>query len=119
VCDRRAAVLLLLAAGAASASTLGDPMRPAAYDPSAIVSHDAPVQRVPEMRLESTIIRPGRPVAVISGRSVTIGDDVDGATVAEIRPGVVALVRRGARVELTLAPAPIKRPPAAVVPTLR
>lgn len=90
--------VLLVPNAPATAQSLVDPTRPmdftaAAASPGRVMEPHGPV-------LQSTVISPLRRSAVISGRSVKLGDSFDGATVVDIQPYEVRL-RRGQR-ETTL-----------------
>lgn len=94
--DRRlgwtaAAALLALAAvaGVSQAGTLHDPTRP---DFGAAA---APAHAAPGWQLNSTLISAHRRLAMINGKTVGVGDRINGATVVAIRPGKVRLRRSG------------------------
>lgn len=86
------------------AETLSDPTRPLDSAPavgsSATTAAAAPSGPV----LQSTLISPLRRSAVISGRTVKIGDTVDGAKVVDIQSYEVRLRRGGREASLRLLP---------------
>ncbi|NIR58006.1 MAG: general secretion pathway protein GspB [Gammaproteobacteria bacterium] len=87
---------------------LTDPTRPPT--PSRAPNETAPAQ---SFHLSSTLIAPGRRVAVINGERVGVGERVDGARVLAIENGRVQLRYRGERRSLSLAAGDIKQPAAA------
>lgn len=90
------AVLTAYAAGA-GAGSLSDPTRP--YVPQ------APTQASGAgFELQSTLVAPGRKVAVIDGRRLQIGDRYRGAVVVAIEPYEVRLQHEGRELRLRLAP---------------
>lgn len=88
--------LVLYAAGAAGAS-LSDPTRPWARQPAAEAAEAGFV-------LQSTLVSPGRRVAVIDGRRLRVGDRHRGAVVTAITPYEVRLNNDGRELRLRLAP---------------
>lgn len=90
------ALALFAAVGVARASDLGDlpdPTHPSGAATGGGVSG-----------LTSILVKPGRKQAVIHGRTVTIGDRVDGAVVVDIRPYEVILKREGRESRMRLVP---------------
>lgn len=80
---------------------LPDPTRPMLDRGAARLARDG-------LQLESTLVSARRATAVINGRSVQVGDRVDGATVARIQPHEVIL-RAGTRdIHLRLMPPLVK-----------
>ncbi|WP_127474647.1 hypothetical protein [Sulfurivermis fontis] len=60
--------------------------------------------------LSSTLIARERRSAVINGRSVGVGDHVNGARVIEIQPSQVRLQHQGRQLTLSLLPVAVKKP---------
>jgi MSHA biogenesis protein MshK len=101
------AAALTLAAGAAAAQALQDPMRP----PASLMTATAGVGPAPAPaaapQLQTILIGRapgGRHLAVIDGETVRPGDDFHGARVARIADNEVELVRGRARQVLRLLP---------------
>lgn len=88
------------------AMALEDPMRP---PHSAAVTGAAP-RAATQFVLSSTLIARERRSAVINGRSVSVGDSVDGARVIEIQPTQVRLQHQGRQLTLQLLPVAVKKP---------
>jgi len=81
-------------AGTVVAETLPDPTRPADYSGGATAA--ARVERPSGPVLQSTLVSPLHKRAVIDGKSVGVGDSINGVRVIDIRPYEVIL-RRGER----------------------
>jgi hypothetical protein len=98
----RIGMVLLLVVGLAPATSiaLDDPTRP--YGRSQVRASTQPTVRGPV--LQSTRISPTEKVATISGRRVAVGDTIDGAVVAEIRPYEVVLHKDGQDTTLRMLP---------------
>ncbi len=77
--------LLTVAIPACAADSPNDPMRPDYATPA----HSTP--RAPHWYLSSTLISAERRIAVVNGRSVGVGDRIDGAQVLAILPYAVRL----------------------------
>lgn len=77
--------LTCLIVGAVAADAPSDPMRPD------VTHHAHATPNAPHWYLSSTLISPQRRLAVVNGRSVSIGDRVDGARVLAILPYAVRL----------------------------
>lgn len=71
----------------AGADNLPDPTRPAGMSAAA-------VRQSGGAALQTTIVSPGRSLAVINGRTVSVGDRIGDATIVEIRPYEVVLRSR-------------------------
>ncbi|HET7306369.1 MAG TPA: hypothetical protein VFK24_00920 [Gammaproteobacteria bacterium] len=84
-----AIVALAFVSVCACAGTLHDPTRPD-YSSTARTVHAAP-----RWQLNSTLISAHRRLAMINGKTVGVGERVDGATVVSIEPGAVRLRRGG------------------------
>jgi len=82
----------------APAGAVEDPFRPpaSAVAPSTSAAEDRPV----ELQVSMILHGPGRSSAVIDGRTLSVGDRIQGFTVAAIRQNRVILDRDGRRVEL-------------------
>lgn len=94
-------VLLLPLPLMAVEGAFGDPTRPTSlHESTGVKSKDAG----PKWRLHSTRVASNQRTAVINGRSLSVGDSIDGATVADIRSDGVSLHVGGRRVELPLVP---------------
>lgn len=109
MCKALAATLLLLAAAAAAAQQgLGDPTKPT----SLAAPEPAQVESGPRWRLQSTLVADSRRLAVINGRTVSVGEQVDGATLRDVRREGVTLEIEGRSVELRVVPGgvEVKRP---------
>lgn len=100
----RLAIGLILSAQAGAVGALSDPTQPADYGAPASggVARAGPV-------LQSTFVAPDRKRAVIDGRSVGVGDTVNGARVVDIRPYEVVLRQGGRETSLRLMPQLIKQ----------
>jgi len=57
-------------------------------------------QYQPSWNLNGIIYNPSKPLAIINGKSVSVGDKIDNATVKEIAPKTVILDHGGATVTL-------------------
>lgn len=103
------AALCLCAALAVSvpsaAAALKDPTRPPGY--AAGTSRAA---HRPAWVLTQTLISPGRRLATINGRRVSVGEWVRGALVVEILPTEVKLRRQHRTFSIKLLPGRVKRP---------
>lgn len=93
-----------LAGTIAHASTLTDPTQP--MDFIARPRGAAPVPAGPV--LQSTMVSPDRKVAVISGKTVKVGDTFDGAVITDITPYEVRMTRGGRETSLRMLPKLIK-----------
>lgn len=79
---------------------LGDPTRPTGLN--APTAQRAAAQ--PGWVLQSILVAPDRRVAVINGRSVRVGETVDGARVVGIDADRATLDAQGRRIDLRLHP---------------
>ena len=104
-------VLLALALSPRAGAELSDPMRPPDYHSAGAVKQRGPGR--PHFRLTSTLISPGRRVAVINGRRVGVGGQVGGARVLAITSSEVRLRAAGRTYTIKMLPRGIKRPAAA------
>lgn len=71
----------------AAADNLPDPTRPAGMSRAAARESGGGA-------LQTTIVSPGRSLAVINGRTMSVGDKIGDATIVEIRPYEVVLRSR-------------------------
>lgn len=92
--------LLLFAGDVTAQSGLGDPTRPTSLAEPDGARTRAAAQ--PRWRLQSTLISDDRKVAVINGRTVAPGEQIDGATLLEIRGDGVTLQQDGQKLVLRL-----------------
>ena len=111
------ALALALAAPAASAQAIVDPMRPPQAARPSDAAKGAPVAKAetspasaPTARLQSVLIAANRRLAVIDGNPVTIGGLVGDSTVVEITESQVVLLRDNLRETLRLSPGVEKKP---------
>ena len=92
--------------------TFRDPMQPpwAVTDSRITESAAASGPRLSALRL--SFVRAGglSPVAVINDTQVTVGDEIEGAPVVEIRPGEVVLLIDGEEQVLTRFLRPVRTP---------
>ena len=91
---------VLLAAAAASALELVDPMQPPPVAPAPAVEEASMTPGA--WQLGAIKIEPGRRSAMINGRIVAEGEDVDGARVVSIAPRSVELAVGNATTSLSL-----------------
>lgn len=85
---------------AAHAQALADPTRP----PAAAEAGEGDRLAPPPSRLQSVLISPARKLAVIDGRTVSLGGTVEGATLVAIRESEVVLQKGAERETLKLNP---------------
>jgi MSHA biogenesis protein MshK len=85
---------------AAHAQALADPTRPPAVAEAGEGDRLAP----PPSRLQSVLISPARKLAVIDGKTVSLGGTVEGATLVAIRESEVVLQKGAERETLKLNP---------------
>lgn len=90
----------MLPAAASAQERLPDPT-----EVTSVARQPSARQENPVWVLESTLVAADRRVAVINGRTVEVGDQVQGAKVAQIEVYGVRLRTPGGSVELTLAQA--------------
>lgn len=98
-----AMAMLLVTTASAGEADIGDPMRPS-YLPASSTSG----KRAPTWRVESIVVSPDRRIAVINGKSLAVGDRIQGARVIAIDAYAVTLEMDGKRRQLTLTDARIK-----------
>jgi MSHA biogenesis protein MshK len=85
---------------------LSDPTRPPGTQ---IAAKRAGTKAAPRWILSSTLIAPTRRLAIINGKTVTVGEKVGGAEVMRIEPARVSLQEGGKQLVLKLAPRDYKR----------
>lgn len=107
-----AAAGALLAATAASALELVDPMQPPVVDEIAAVETESAI-KPGAWRLGAIRIEADRRSAMINGRMVAVGDQIDGARVVAIAPGSVEIAVGNENSSLSLLKHDIKIRPAA------
>ncbi len=102
--------LLVLLCGIAplifAADALKDPMRP----PVVLSKGNKTQKGVTGYELSSIFISPTRRAAIINGRNVTVGEQVNRARVLEIQATEVVIGVAGKKRTLTLLPVSIKKP---------
>ena len=101
--------LLAFGASLAQAQALSDPTRPPQVTPGVARESGAPAA-APATRLQSILISPARKLAVIDGRTVTVGARVDDATVVQIAETHVTLRQGGELKTLELYPGIERKP---------
>jgi MSHA biogenesis protein MshK len=74
----------------ADAGSLPDPTRPLTFTPAEAVASSEPV-----LRLEAVMGSSDRPVAIVNGKLVRVGDRIDGMTIAAIDGDSVRYVSAG------------------------
>ena len=93
-------------AAVSAAEGLPDPTRPpAALAPKAPAETE---RRGDSLELRAVFFAEGRRIAIVNGRRLRVGDEIEGATVRAIGPGNVELVRGEERVRLELIDAAIR-----------
>ena len=92
----------------AQGTVLPDPTRPYRYG-SEIAITQLPDEKV-EWRLSGIRIRENTRTAILNGRLVREGDELDGARVMEIRPAEITLQQEEKRLVVKLLYSDIKRP---------
>ena len=100
-------VLFCIAAQSSLAvEILNDPMRPLVITKSGVKKESVGAG----YRLSSIFISPTRRAAIINGRTVTVGEQVNNARVMDIRATEVTISLAGKTRTLTLLPVSIKKP---------
>lgn len=95
-----AIALLALGGPALAQSGFGDPTRP-----TSLSEPEPERERAvegPRWRLQSTLVADQRRLAVINGRTVVQGSQVDGARLVEVRQDGVTLEADGRRIDVRL-----------------
>lgn len=95
-----AALTIACVAMNVGAGQFADPTRPVDAAPEFAGSADARASHGPV--LQSTVVSPARTVAVIDGKTVGVGDKVNGGTIVAIRPYEVQINKAGREVTLRL-----------------
>lgn len=115
--NRKLLLLLAVLPGALFAAsddlqTLPDPTRPVLYDFQAAAASgnllDSFFTPTASYTLSSVLIREQARIAVVNGKRVQVGDDVDGARVQRIDPAGVILDQNGEQITLALYASSIK-----------
>lgn len=89
-------------------ANLPDPTRPSR--PAGAHGPGAAGGKLPQLRLESTVVSGHRRLAVINGKIFAVGDAIDGARIKLITPYLVMLEHHGRLVILKLVEANLTRP---------
>jgi len=92
-------------------AALVDPTRPPSWG-SATVAPRATARRR-GLQLQTTLVSPSRRMAIINGRSYSIGSRIGTATIIEIKPFEVTLQKAGKKTRLRLLPRVTRTPPVA------
>lgn len=88
-----------------------DPTRPPTWGSVSAKPRAATIKRR-GLQLQTTLVSPGRRMAIINGRSYSVGSRVGKATIVEIKPFEVVLEKAGKKTKLRLLPR-VNRSPAA------
>lgn len=102
---------LLGSTGAATALEMVDPMQPPPAPPS--VQEEEPAAARAAWRVRAIKIEAHRRSAMINGRMVVEGEEIDGARVLEIKPRTVVIEIGNETTSLSLLKHEIKVPPTA------
>jgi len=94
---------LLLVLAALPAQALEDPTRPPGLRPVPAAGETARRRAGARWVLQSTLIAPGRRLAMVNRRTVTVGGRVNGARVVAILPASVVLEHQGRRIQLHMS----------------
>lgn len=98
------ACLLVSVVAVAQAGALSDPTQPMGLAPRSSAAPRASTGPA----LQSTMVSRDRKVAVISGKTVKIGDTFDGAVITDITPYEVRMTRGGRETTLRMLPKLVK-----------
>ncbi|NIO43187.1 MAG: hypothetical protein GTO41_25355 [Burkholderiales bacterium] len=101
------AILLQWFIDAHALAELPDPTRPVFFSKPRVMSA-APVR--PELVLQLTLTSPVRQIAIINGRTYSLGASVGGAVITQIKPYEVTLRREGRETRLRFFPRLIEHP---------
>jgi len=105
------AAIMVGVAVAGAPGELADPTRPSGWQASPVLPAARQVRPVDALKLQGTFNVAGERSAMLSGRRVTVGDEVGGATVIGIDKNKVILRVGGETVELASV-APVVKAPA-------
>jgi hypothetical protein len=95
--------LILLSFSCFAASPLADPTMPAGYQPpSSTISSQQPTPTQYEWTLNTTVISPDRELAIINGKVLSVGDEINGATLMTIEHQQVKLSYKNETIRLRL-----------------
>lgn len=86
---------------------LSDPTRPVGVS-GAGVGGGISAPKTIKWKLTSTLISPQRQVAVINGRVVKVGQEIDGAKLVVVKPGSAMLHHAGKTIQLKLISGTVK-----------
>lgn len=92
--------------GSACCEVLFDPTQPPGINPT---GKGAGTKSAPRWILSSTLIAPARRLATINGKTVSVGDQVNGAVITTIEPARVTLREGNGQVVIELSPRDFKR----------
>ncbi len=90
-----------------TAEVLVDPTRPPSHRLTAKASPG--INAAPKLVLSSTLIAPARRLAIINGKTVSVGQYIGSAKVVSIERSQVALIKGNKEIVLHLLPDGIKR----------
>ena len=95
---------ILFIGNAWATEQISDPTMPAHYKPTMIVSTSGPtlLPEHYEWALNSTIISPSLKIAIINGRQLKLGENINGAILKKIEHQEVALNYQGQTITLLL-----------------
>lgn len=99
-----AMLLIMIALAPTYAGPLSDPTQPIGF----ATRRAGPLQAPTGPVLQSTMVSHDRKVAVISGKTVKVGDTFDGAVVTDITPYEVRMTRGGREISLRMLPRLVK-----------
>lgn len=85
---------------AAEPNALRDPLQPLGYQAQQTSTVQQAVSRTAEWRLGAVLISPERAVAVVNGRSLQVGDLLEGYKLVKIEPTSVLLQKKQKQIVL-------------------
>lgn len=103
--------LMLLGSGAmvAGAATFQDPLRPSGYS-AAQQEHARKIEQAPAWKLTAVLFSDARLVAVINGRTVRVGDILEGYRVKSIARDQVVLNKKDRTIVVQRTGTGLKKP---------
>ncbi len=111
VFERILTVTVIAASGINTVPVLAgmvDPTQPPAW--GSVTTTPPATAKKRGLQLQTTLVSPGRRMAIINGRSYSVGSRVGTATITEIKPFEVTLERAGKKTSLRLLPKISKSP---------